>query len=233
MPPHTSDRPHPTPYRPLPQSGDTPGHRPQSSPTTTVGVSPPRPSLKPEFFFSNPINNLQKILPYNETLVTDNRRSMTSQLKIETCRRNGALSKGPKTPEGRAISARNSIQHGLLSTSIVLEGEDATSFTQLLETLTSEFNPQTEIECHLVETLAVTRWRQLRIWALEKATIENEQQNHSHPDPAKRTAKAFEALSNNTRTLDVLTRYETRFDRQYHRVLKHLISKRTEIPCTP
>ena len=159
---------------------------------------------------------------------------MTTKLKLETCRRNGALSRGPKTPEGRAISSRNSLQHGLLSSSIVLEGEDVALFNRLLETLTSEINPQTEIECHLVENLAVTRWRQLRIWALEKATLENEQENHlQHADPAKRTAKAFEALSNSSRTLDVLTRYETRFDRQYHRALKHLFAKRSEIQCTP
>src|SRR5450755_567267 len=151
---------------------------------------------------------------------------MTSQLKLETCRTNGAKSRGPKTPEGKGISAGNSLRHGLLSRCVVLDGEDQALFDQLLDNLFDEMNPQSETDCQLVENLAVTRWRLLRLWALEKATIENELENHHHLDPAKRTAKAFDVLSNNSRTLDVLTRYETRFDRQYHRALKHLPTKR-------
>jgi hypothetical protein len=147
---------------------------------------------------------------------------MSSQLKIDSCRANGAQSRGPITPEGKQISARNSLQHGLLSRSIVLDSEDPALFDQLLNSLIAEIDPQTETECHLVESLAATRWRQLRLWALEKATLENELENHHHPSPAKRAAQAFHALSNNSRTLDVLTRYETRFDRQYHRALRHL-----------
>ena len=161
---------------------------------------------------------------------------MTSQLKIDTCRINGAKSHGPITPEGKEISARNSLRHGLLSRSVVLEGEDPALFDQLLERLIAQMSPATETDWQLVENLAVTRWRQLRLWALEKATIEIELENHQHPTPptpVKRTAKSFDALSNNSRTLDVLTRYETRFDRQYHRALKHLSAKTEILPNEP
>jgi len=154
--------------------------------------------------------------------MSHNQLSMTSQLKIDTCRANGAKSRGPTTPEGKQISAGNSLRHGLLSRSIVLEGEDPALFDQLLKNLILEMNPQTEVQCHLVESLAATRWRQLRVWALEKATLEIELDNHQHPSPVKRTAQAFHALANNSRTLDVFTRYETRLDRQYHRALRYL-----------
>ena len=45
-------------------------------------------------------------------------------------RANGARSRGPKTPEGKARSARNSLNHGLLARAILLEGEShATALT--------------------------------------------------------------------------------------------------------
>ena len=38
---------------------------------------------------------------------------MSSQLKSETARTNGAQSNGPVTPQGRATSSRNSLRHDL------------------------------------------------------------------------------------------------------------------------
>ena len=46
---------------------------------------------------------------------------MPSDRKIAANRANGALSRGPKTPEGKARSARNSLKHGLLARAILLE----------------------------------------------------------------------------------------------------------------
>ena len=44
---------------------------------------------------------------------------MTTLKKIEANKANAALSTGPKTPEGKTISCRNSLKHGLLAQSVL------------------------------------------------------------------------------------------------------------------
>src|SRR5260370_9398211 len=48
--------------------------------------------------------------------------------KSDTSRANGAKSRGPVTPEGRAKSSRHSTRHGLRAKSIVLPPEPADEF---------------------------------------------------------------------------------------------------------
>jgi hypothetical protein len=57
-------------------------------------------------------------------------------------RKNGARSRGPKTPEGKARSARNALKHGLRAEKyIVLPEEDAAAFKALEATLFEELAP--------------------------------------------------------------------------------------------
>ena len=44
---------------------------------------------------------------------------MSSEKRIAASQRNGALSRGPKTTAGKAISSRNALRHGLLAKVIV------------------------------------------------------------------------------------------------------------------
>ena len=94
---------------------------------------------------------------------------MRTNKQIEASRANGALSKGPATPEGKNISSRNSLRHGLFAQTIVLEEEHADRFTELLVDLMEEHQPRTPTETMLVETLAAARWREDRIWGMQKS----------------------------------------------------------------
>jgi len=149
---------------------------------------------------------------------------MSSERRIRASRENGALSNGPKTPEGKLRSSQNNFRHGILAQTIVLGDEDGDAFNELLGSLEDELDPRTPNEAALVETMAVTRWRLMRIWALETEGLRLEIEKHDpalHGPPA-RAALAFRSLRDDSRSLDTLHRYETRCDRQYARVLRLL-----------
>ena len=219
---------------------------------------------------------------------------MATELQIKTNRENALKSTGPKTSEGKQRSARNATRPGLLARSVVLEGEVLDRFTTLLDSLKALFEPRNCVETALVENMAVARWRQLRLWGMERAGMAEEMQKQAlreanaanngtpagadgiaasnpanahnpanpdstsagiepnapagaNPNPTRphdapaRSALAFRTLCDNSRSLDVLNRYETRFERQYLRALDRLekmrknsdFSKRTQFPDGP
>jgi hypothetical protein len=58
-------------------------------------------------------------------------------------RKNGAKSRGPKTPEGKARSAQNALKHGLRAQKyVVLPDEDAAAFEALEAALMEELAPE-------------------------------------------------------------------------------------------
>jgi hypothetical protein len=125
------------------------------------------------------------------------REQMSSILRIEASRANGAKSYGPVTvagrlaslansakstgaitPEGHARSSQNAIRHGILAESMVLGSESAEAFSEVLSTLQEELQPASPIESRYVETMALAEWRRLRLICLEKEqmTIETRRQ---------------------------------------------------------
>jgi hypothetical protein len=158
---------------------------------------------------------------------------MRTESQNEASRLNGALSKGPVTEAGKAISSRNAVRHGLLSRTLVLEGESEDRFQQHLDLFIAQFEPNDKIELALVEQMAVCRWRQLTIWGMETAGISEtiRQLAEASPDllqkdPSVRAFQAVADLSAKSRTLDVCHRYDARFDRQYYRAFSKLMARK-------
>src|ERR1700739_2581206 len=89
-----------------------------------------------------------------------------SQAQLDAARANGALSKGPVTPEGKAVSSRNSLTHGMLANSVLLPGESEEEFERLHAALMEEWRPETADELAMVRTMIVAKWRQMRTWTL-------------------------------------------------------------------
>jgi hypothetical protein len=79
---------------------------------------------------------------------------------------------GPRTNQGKERSRQNSLKHGIFSKAVVLKDESQTEFDALLNGLREHFQPVGTFEDGLVESLAVTRWRQRRLLVAEAAEIE-------------------------------------------------------------
>jgi len=76
---------------------------------------------------------------------------MTTQLKSDTARVNGAKSQCPKTAEGRAKFSRNAVKHGLSSRNpLVLESENDDDFQALHNNQIEIHQPATPAEQDLV-----------------------------------------------------------------------------------
>jgi hypothetical protein len=156
---------------------------------------------------------------------------MATENQTKANRANSKKSTGPKSKTGRATAAQNNLRHGVLAQIIVIPGESPERFAELLATFQAEFQPRTAVESVLVETLAVARWRQMRLWMMESANLTHEIENQldessASMDSSTRAALAFRILGDNSRSLDLMNRYETRFDRQYNRSLTQLLNLR-------
>jgi hypothetical protein len=159
---------------------------------------------------------------------------MRSPLQIAASKANGAKSRGPVTEEGKRNSARNAERHRLLCGTLLAEGESTDRFDELYASMLEEFQPETDSELRLLEAMVAAKWRQLRIWAFDTVNLTQEIQSQPREiagkSPAVRASLAFRSLADHTRSLDVLNRYEVRFERQYHRslqVLEMKIARRT------
>ena len=92
----------------------------------------------------------------------------TSNARAEASRRNGAKSRGPSTPEGKARSAQNALKHGLSAQKhLVLPDEDAGEFRALAAALIEELAPAGALQSVLAQRVAIAAWRLARADRIE------------------------------------------------------------------
>jgi len=149
---------------------------------------------------------------------------VVSEKRAAAARANGAKSRGPVTALGKANSSRNNFRHGLRAQTLPVDPESASHLTALLASYQREFQPQSAIEHRLVETMALAWWRQTCLRKLETTLLNREtsrmkdqsSDKDTHQDPVTLFAFAFQSLSGEGCSLDLINRLESRCERHYN-----------------
>ena len=157
--------------------------------------------------------------------------------RSDASRINGAKSRGPVTPAGKARSSRNAVTHGLTARDLCLSIEDEAKFKALQTAYIDKFRPQDRVEGDLVNEMVAAKWRQQRLWNIEAADLDfgiekaRDQVAGANIPPA--LLAAFAANEDN-KPLELYARYEARLSCIYNRALRNLRElRRHPIPAPP
>jgi hypothetical protein len=93
---------------------------------------------------------------------------MSSPAQVVANQANAQLSTGPTTAEGKAKSSLNAVSTGLTGRTVLLPSDDAKAYSDHMANIFVRFDPRTPEEEELVQELAQTKWRLLRIPQLEE-----------------------------------------------------------------
>ena len=97
---------------------------------------------------------------------------MTSEKQLEANRANATRSTGPRSQTGKARSRLNAWKHGLSAKLLIIVDESAPDFDRLRADLMEQYDPQSVLECEMVERLAAILWRLRRVPCFEAAILD-------------------------------------------------------------
>jgi hypothetical protein len=154
---------------------------------------------------------------------------MRTQSQIEASRRNGAQSRGPATPAGKAASSQNAVTHGIYAANTVLASESQADYDELRETFLDRFCPTDYVEVELIDGMVKTRWLIRRLDRVITTALDFEvdrsipqiSREIENPDADAFQLRAHEVLTDNRR-LEAWTRMQETLERRFDRYLRNL-----------
>ena len=146
---------------------------------------------------------------------------MSTASQITANQLNAKLSTGPATEAGKAKSSRNNLRHGFRSQTVLLPGDDLTEYAALLQELTDHFAPRDLTESRFIREMADAEWRLRRVRQHHESAlirqIQTLAERRPHAAPAELQSLAIETLAESGTSEATWLRYESKFERQYHR----------------
>ncbi len=152
---------------------------------------------------------------------------MSTQKQIEANRKNAQNSTGPKTVQGKAITAQNALKHGLTAQNAVIKGEDPADFDLHHDEMLDHYDPQGPVETALTHRIITLSWQLKRAPNLHTAVINYEidkvqEYESEDTDPELILGEAITRLFENPSILDRLMLYERRIENSLHKSMNAL-----------
>jgi hypothetical protein len=188
-------------------------------------------------------------------------RSPISEKQRAANRANAARSTGPRTPEGKARSARNARSHGFTASAFaVVRLEDLNEVAQLTADLTAVYRPVNSQELFALERIALTQQALLRSARLETglftSCLDQALDPNGHPITPMSPelvgggdieitraqnrnfalGEGFHRMVRQSNTWSLFLRYQAQAERHYRRAVEEferLKALRTELPNEP
>ena len=150
-----------------------------------------------------------------------------SSARALASRINGARSLGPKTPEGKARSARNALKHGLRAERLILlDDEDPAEFEASVAAITAELEPTGALQEQLAARVAMAAWRMQRVDRLEAEILD--ERAFGRDRSAGDLALALTRDGNGARVFDTALRYRGSVLAELWRALRALKALQAE-----
>jgi len=168
---------------------------------------------------------------------------MSTTAQINANRQNAQKSTGPKSAEGKAISAKNAVKHGVFAVETLIKGENREDFELFRQKLLEEFAPEGAVETMLAERIVSLGWRLKRIVLIQDQVFDVMIEK-DEPSPFQKHLKAGlprimqddprgagpelvlgrTAISDmsNSRVLERLLMYERRLERSLNKTMDEL-----------
>ncbi len=156
-----------------------------------------------------------------------------SEAQIQANQRNAQRSTGPKTPEGKEQSRRNSLKHGLTGAGVVLPESDAAEVNRKAAAYARELNASDEVEVNLARRAALNAVRMDRAADQQTAALSERirqieaefvaPEGVSAEEAARLKAEAVRiAMFDTSKEATQARRYEAAAERNFFKALKEL-----------
>ena len=97
---------------------------------------------------------------------------MSTKAQTQANRRNSQKSTGPRSAEGKAVSAKNAVKHGLFARDAVITGENTEVYDLFRDELIAELAPAGAMESILAERYVSLSWRLQRIERIQNQVMD-------------------------------------------------------------
>ena len=152
-----------------------------------------------------------------------------SEARLAANRANALKSCGPKTPEGKERSRRNSLRHGMAGRGVVTPADDSAEVERRTGAMLVEMAPRTEMGQYLVGRLAELTVRVERCSRHERAAVEAQAVHAEAAFDEARIAEVDSTIPMLAREPATMTRRLRSMPEGIDRMIAHLLDLREEL----